>query len=107
MADEILGFVKSSIRKCNYRLTFHAEEERDADQITKEEIEEDNLGKDTEIIEDYPNDPRGHSCLILGFTKEGRPIHLVCGVSQETVVIIITIYRPDPKEWINWRKRRE
>jgi len=30
-----------------------------------------------EIIEDYPEDARGHSCLILGFGEEGRPIHVV------------------------------
>jgi len=30
------------------------------------------------IIEDYPDDPRGHSCLMLGLGVEGRPIHVVC-----------------------------
>lgn len=29
-----------------------------------------------EIIEDYPEDTRGHSCLILGRGKKGRPIHI-------------------------------
>lgn len=27
-----------------------------------------------ELIEDYPEDPRGHSCLLLGFGDEGRPL---------------------------------
>ena len=30
-----------------------------------------------EVIEDYPEDARGHSCLLLGFGNEGRPIHVV------------------------------
>jgi hypothetical protein len=27
------------------------------------------------IIEDYPDDPRGHSALLLGFGEEGRAVH--------------------------------
>ncbi len=34
----------------NYRLTYHAEEERDADHITKEEIEEAILEKDVTFV---------------------------------------------------------
>ena len=33
---------------------------------------------DGEIIENYPEDVRGHSCLMLGFDDETRAIHLVC-----------------------------
>ena len=34
---------------------------------------------DGEIVEDYPEDIRGHSCLMLGHSPEGqRPIHVVC-----------------------------
>ena len=29
------------------------------------------------VIEDYPDDRRGHSCLILGRGSEGRAIHVV------------------------------
>lgn len=39
--------------------------------ITLQDMEEALVSEEAEIIEDYPNDPRGHSCLILGFTKEG------------------------------------
>jgi hypothetical protein len=31
-----------------------------------------------ELIEDYPSDPRGHSCLMLGFGNGGRAVHVVC-----------------------------
>jgi hypothetical protein len=31
-----------------------------------------------EVIEDYPEDARGHSCLMLGWGYGGRPIHVVC-----------------------------
>lgn len=29
-----------------------------------------------DVIEDYPDDPRGHSCLVLGFTKAEGPFTL-------------------------------
>ena len=35
------------------------------------------------IIEDYPEDARGHSCLILGFVNN-RPIHAVCSQRKTT-----------------------
>ncbi|MBI4609834.1 MAG: DUF4258 domain-containing protein [Candidatus Rokubacteria bacterium] len=69
------------------------------------EIEEALCSSNAEIIEDYPSDPRGRSFLLLGFTEAGAPIHLVCGLAEE--LVIITLYRPDPRRWINWRRRRE
>lgn len=50
------------------------------------------------LIEDYPEDPRGHSCLILGRGDDNRPIHLVCAPKQDYLAII-TAYIPDPGEW--------
>ena len=52
------------------------------------------------IIEDYSEDPRGHSCLILGFTKQGRPIHVVCAPKDEFLVIV-TAYEPTLNKWMS------
>lgn len=94
------------ITQKKYRITSHAEEERDADQIKFQEIEDALLSNECKVIEDYPNDPRGPSCLILGFTKQNLPIHIVCGMKEEDIVILVTVYRPDPDEWINWEIRK-
>ena len=51
-----------------------------------------------EIIEDYPEDVRGHSCLMLGIDVEGRPIHVVCSPKIEFLALI-TAYTPEPTEW--------
>ena len=99
--------VKNLVVRKEYRFTFHAELERDSDQITAREIEESLLSRESKIIEDYPNDPRGPSCLILGFTKEDLPIHSVCGMWEPETLVIITVYRPDPDEWIDWQIRKE
>ena len=52
----------------------------------------------SDVIEDYPNDPRGHSCLLLGFGDQGRPIHVVCA-PREDYLAVITAYLPDTNEW--------
>lgn len=57
-----------------------------------------------EIIEEYPKDKYGPSCLILGETLAGRPLHVQC--SLPPTVWIITLYEPDPEEWINFRTRK-
>jgi len=106
MVNSIVTLIPKLIKGKKYRLTFHAEIERDNDQITIREIEESLSSSLIEIIEDYPNDPRGHSSLVLSFTKDTKPIHCVCAITQG-IVLLITIYRPDPEQWINWRKRKE
>ena len=59
-----------------------------------------------EIIEDYPNDARGHSCLMLGFPSK-RPLHVVCA-PKDDYLAIITAYLPNSQEWVdNYKKRKE
>jgi hypothetical protein len=59
-----------------------------------------------EIIEDYPEDVRGHSCLILGFDRSDRAVHVVCSPKEEYLAIITT-YLPDPNQWHDgFRKRK-
>lgn len=58
------------------------------------------------LIEDYPEDRRGPSCLILGFAGK-RPLHVVCGRLGADEVLIITAYEPDVQEWENdWQTRK-
>jgi hypothetical protein len=103
---EIITQVKELFGSANYRLTLHAEIERDADHIGMVEVGEALTGNKCELIEDYPKDPRGHSFLLLGFTEQDQPIHAVCSIHEGTLVII-TLYRPNPELWINWRIRKE
>jgi len=59
------------------------------------------------IVEDYPKDVRGHSCLMLGQGGDRHPIHVVCAPKTDYLAII-TAYRPDPEQWeADWRTRRE
>ena len=57
------------------------------------------------IIEEYPDDPRGPSCLMLGYGLDNRPIHIVCA-SKDDFLAVITAYLPDAEEWSeDFRKR--
>jgi hypothetical protein len=59
-----------------------------------------------DVVEDYPSDPRGHSCLMMGYGDNGRPVHVVCS-PKDDYLAIITAYLPDEREWIDgFRKRR-
>lgn len=51
-----------------------------------------------ELIEDYPEDVRGHSCLVLGSGDGGRPIHVACSPKPDYLAII-TAYIPHPDHW--------
>ncbi|MDW8214169.1 MAG: DUF4258 domain-containing protein [Roseiflexaceae bacterium] len=61
-----------------------------------------------EIIEDYPTDKPYPSCLIYGESFAGEPIHSVWAYNPVTQwAVLVTVYRPDPDRWINWRIRRK
>ena len=64
------------------------------------------MGADApEVIEDYPEDPRGHSCLIRGITDGGDVLHAVC--KPDDPVFVVTCYHPDPSKWYpGFRRRR-
>lgn len=60
-----------------------------------------------EIIEDYPEDKYGPSCLVFGTTPDGRPLHIQCSYPTRPLVKIVTLYDPDPERWIDFKRRAE
>ena len=50
-----------------------------------------------EVIEDYPVDRRGASCLV-SYVKQGQALHVVCAPKSEYLAII-TAYWPAPDQW--------
>jgi hypothetical protein len=59
-----------------------------------------------ELVEDYPEDARGHSCLFLGRGVDGTPIHVVCSPKTDYLAII-TAYIPSSQEWEQDLKERK
>ena len=59
------------------------------------------------LVEDYPEDARGHSCLGLGYDSAGRPIHVVCAPKADYLAIN-TANVPSPDRWeLDGRIRRK
>jgi hypothetical protein len=58
------------------------------------------------VIEDYPDDKYGPTCLVLGFTQAGRPLHVQCSHPDRPLIRIVTAYEPDPELWTDLRARR-
>jgi hypothetical protein len=100
----VLEHIRQQVKIDNYEFSLHAEREREDEHILVEELEQSiMLG---ELLEDYPDDPRGHSCLILGFTQGDQPVHSVWGLLPDGRVRVITVYVPLPPKWIDPRTRR-
>jgi len=60
-----------------------------------------------EIIEDYPNDYPYPSSLVLGYGISNEPLHLVCGIGNNTL-FVITAYKPSGEKWeTDWKTRKE
>jgi hypothetical protein len=59
-----------------------------------------------EIIEDYPSDKYWPSCLILGYTQAGRPLHIQCSYPSRPLLKIVTLYEPDANLWVNFKTRK-
>ncbi len=96
-------FIREEIAAQTYEISLRADEERLAEQLIVTDIET-ALGF-CEILEDYPEDPRGHSCLALGFALEGRPVHVMCGRNSLGHLVWITVYIPTIPKWRDARTR--
>jgi hypothetical protein len=58
-----------------------------------------------EIIESYPRDKRGASCLV-SYVKKNKPLHVVCAPKNEYLAII-TAYSPTTDKWSSDYKTRK
>jgi len=101
-----IGRIRRLVTEGRYGYSRHAERERELDMIYNRELED--ALRNGEIIENYPDDPRGASCLVLGFCGP-KPIHAVCTIKTEPEeLFLITVYDPSkrPDKWTeNYRKR--
>ena len=100
----ILDGIQAKIRDGQFELSQHAVDQSIIRNLSVEELRE-AIGSG-DIIEDYPEDKYGPSCLILGFTGSGRAVHVQCSYPSRPLVKIITLYEPDPQRWIDFKTRR-
>ncbi len=100
MIDEI----RRRVARVDFEFSQHAVDQAIMRYIAVHELREAIAGG--EIIEVYPEDKYGPSCLIFGMTRAGRPVHVQCSEPSRPIVKIITVYEPDPTLWIKFKVRR-
>jgi hypothetical protein len=54
-----------------------------------------------QLIESYPNYPKGESILLLQRDGQGKPVHVVWGIPKghEKPAVLVTAYRPSLSRW--------
>lgn len=102
----MLEEIQAKILRREYEFSKHAVDQSIVRGISVVEVEEAISGR-IEVVEDYPDDKYGPSCLILGFTKAGRPLHLQCSYPSRPVIKVVTLYEPDPDVWVDFRIRKQ
>ena len=99
----MLEAIRAVIRRADHPYTVHAQGRMAQRRITDQDVQYVLLCAEAEVIEEYPTDKYSPSCLIYGVTALGRVLH----VQSNHQGVIVTVYEPDPAEWIDltWRKK--
>lgn len=95
----LLEEIRCKIASDQFEFSKHAVDQSILRSIRVQEIKEAIAAG--QVIEDYPDDKYGPSCLISGLTPTNRPIHVQCSYPSRRLIKIITVYEPDPKRWSN------
>jgi len=100
----LLEGIQARVKERDYRFTLHAGHRMTERYISVREVEEALLSDGAQVIEDYPEDPRSPSCLVLGITNSDRPLHIQCTYAPN--VAVITAYEPKAEDWVEWKVRK-
>jgi hypothetical protein len=90
------AWISERVEQAEYYFSAHGDRERQNDNLTIREVEEALLAG--RILEQYEDTGRGESCLVVGFSNNGKPIHAVCGRRGDALVIV-TVYIPMPPKF--------
>ncbi len=99
----LIADVARAITSGRWVLSAHAREQAGKRRIGDEELVQ--TLANGEILEDYPDDPRGASALVLGHTHDGRSLHVVCAFDPSGTLLVITVYEPERPWWLDERTR--
>lgn len=100
----LLEEIQEKIDANEFEFSRHAVDQTIIRRISVQEVRE--VFANGEVVEDYPDDKYGPSCLIYGRTAEARRLHVHCSYPSRPLIKVITLYEPDPARWIDFRIRR-
>ena len=104
--SETLDRIRELVAAGNVRISDHGYDELAADELLAGEVLAGVPG--AQLVEDYPQHPRGPCVLVLQTGSKDQPIHAVWGIPQGRTepAVLITAYRPDAELWENGFLRR-
>lgn len=101
-----LSVMRDQLAAGEFEFTQHALKRVVERNISNAEIRQ--VGGRAVIIEDYSADKYSPSCLLLGHTVANRPLHIqVSRQAGQPRLKIVTLYEPDPANWIDFVERRK
>lgn len=100
----LIDEIRRKIEADQFEFSKHATDQSIIRRISVQEVRE--LFNSAEVIEDYPEDKYGSSCLIFGKTTAGRPLHIQCSYPSQPLIKVITLHEPDSARWIDCKRRR-
>jgi hypothetical protein len=100
----VIDEIRAKVAGGQFEFSRHAVDQAILRRIAVRELREAVAGG--EVIEDYPGDKYGPSCLLFGYTEAGRPLHVQCSYPSRPLLKIISLYEPDPNSWADFRVRR-
>ena len=99
----MLEGIRVVVQRGEHQYTVHAQGRMAQRQITDHEVQHVLLCPEAEVIEEYLTDKYSPSCLIYGVTASGRTLHVPSNYGG----VIVTVYDPDPAEWIDMKRRKQ
>ncbi len=97
--SQIFQQILDLINRGEVRISAHGYDELAEDDILVRDVM---AGvSDADVIEDYPEYPKGPCVLVLQWDPKGKPVHVVWGIPRNasSPAVLVTAYRPDPKQW--------
>ncbi|MCX6044687.1 MAG: DUF4258 domain-containing protein [Chloroflexi bacterium] len=97
--------IRQQLAQGEFEFSRHAFRRAVERNISEAEIRQ--AGLSAQLIEDYPTDKYSPSCLLLGFTDEGKILHLQVSRTETNLTKIVTLYEPEPQDWdLSFTQRR-
>lgn len=97
--------IQSKVQQGQFEFSKHAVDQSILRRISVKEMRE--AIASSQVIEDYPDDKYGPSCLVFGLTETNRPLHIQCSHPSRPLIKIVTLYEPGPDEWVDFKVRRK
>jgi len=106
MGDTILAHIQALVIGGEVRVSEHGYDELAADRIRVRDAVDG--VRNAQVVEEYPEYPKGPCVLVLEKDGDGKPIHVVWGIPRglSAPAVMVTAYRPASELWTSDFLRR-